>query len=65
MATQIHAIGTALPQYHLPQAKTRDFFIAQAGMGRLAARLIGAAFDQSAIDSRYTVLGDLAGELQG
>lgn len=62
MATQIHAIGTALPQYHLPQAKTRDFFIAQAGMGRLAARLIGAAFDQSAIDSRYTVLGDLAGE---
>ncbi|MBC9927418.1 MULTISPECIES: type III polyketide synthase [unclassified Leucobacter] len=62
MATQIHAIGTALPQFHLPQAKTRDFFIAQAGMGRLAARLIGAAFDQSAIDSRYTVLGDLAGE---
>ena len=62
MATQIHAIGTALPQFHLPQARTRDFFVAQAGIGRLAARLIGAAFDQSAIDSRYTVLGDLAGE---
>lgn len=61
MVTRIHSIGTATPKYRLSQAETRDFFIAQPGVDRLAARLIGAAFDHSAIDSRYTVICELTG----
>lgn len=61
MGTLIHSIGTAIPPHRLSQAETRDFFIAQPGVDRLAARLIGAAFDHSAIDSRYTVIGELTG----
>ncbi len=61
MGTLIHSIGTATPPHRLSQAETRDFFIAQPGVDRLAARLIGAAFDHSAIDSRYTVIGELTG----
>ncbi len=59
MVTQILAIGTAVPSARLAQARTRDFFAAQPGVDRLTARLIGAAFDQSAIDTRYSVIGSL------
>lgn len=57
MSAQILAIGTAVPSARLPQPRTRDFFAAQPGVNRLAARLIGAAFNQSAIENRYSVLG--------
>lgn len=63
MSTQILAIGTAVPESRLPQPSTRDFFAAQPGVDRLTARLIGAAFDSSAIDNRYSVIGGFgAGE---
>lgn len=61
MATSILSIGTAVPSGRLGQAQVRDFFATQPGVERLTARLIGAAFDQSAIDSRYSVLGEIGG----
>lgn len=57
MVTHVLSIGTALPSARLDQSELRDFFASQPGLGRLTARLIGAAFEQSAIDSRYSVIG--------
>lgn len=59
MSTKILSIGTAVPAARLAQPKTRDFFAAQPGVDRLTARLIGAAFDQSAIENRYSVIGEI------
>lgn len=59
MSTKILSIGTAVPAARLAQPETRDFFAAQPGVDRLTARLIGAAFDQSAIESRYSVIGEI------
>jgi len=59
MSTKILSIGTAVPSARLAQPKTRDFFAAQPGVSRLTARLIGAAFDQSAIENRYSVIGEI------
>lgn len=59
MSTKILSIGTAVPPARLAQPKTRDFFAAQPGVDRLTARLIGAAFDQSAIENRYSVIGEI------
>ena len=55
-------IGTATPRARLSQPATRDFFRAQPGVDRLTSRLIGAAFDQSAIDTRYSVIGGIGEE---
>ncbi len=51
MPAHILGIGTAVPTTVLPQSVVRDLFLAQPGVDRLTARLIGAAFDQSAIDT--------------
>lgn len=59
MPAHILGIGTAVPTTVLPQPAVRDLFLAQPGVDRLTARLIGAAFDQSAIDTRHTVLREL------
>lgn len=61
MTTNLLSIGTAVPAARLPQPAARDFFALQPGMDRLARRLIGTAFDQSAIETRYSVIGG-AGE---
>ncbi|MBN9612696.1 MAG: type III polyketide synthase, partial [Actinobacteria bacterium] len=63
MNTTLVSIGTAVPSAQLDQAKTRDFFASQPGVDRLTARLIGAAFDQSAIDTRYSVIGQIGQEV--
>lgn len=60
MPAHILGIGTAVPTTVLPQPAVRDLFLAQPGVDRLTARLIGAAFDQSAIETRHTVLRELA-----
>ncbi len=60
MTSRILGIGTAVPPARLHQSAVRDLFAAQAGVDRLTRRLIGAAFDASAIQTRHTVLGDLA-----
>lgn len=59
MPAHILGIGTAVPTTVLPQSAVRDLFLAQPGVDRLTARLIGAAFDQSAIETRHTVLREL------
>lgn len=57
MPAALIAIGTSVPEARLPQSSARDFFAAQPGIDRLAARIIGAAFDQSAIENRHIVIG--------
>lgn len=57
MVTSILSIGTAVPTARLQQSETRDLFASQPGVDRLTSRLIGAAFDQSAIENRYSVIG--------
>ncbi len=59
MVTKLLSVGTAVPAARLSQPRTRDFFAAQPNVDRLTARLIGAAFDQSAIESRYSVIGGI------
>ncbi|MDO8383511.1 type III polyketide synthase [Microbacterium sp.] len=59
MPAHILGIGTAVPTTVLTQSAVRDLFLAQPQVDRLTARLIGAAFDQSAIDTRHTVLDEL------
>jgi alkylresorcinol/alkylpyrone synthase len=59
MPAHILGIGTATPPTVITQTDVRDLFLAQPGTDRLTSRLIGAAFDQSAIDTRYTVLPEL------
>ncbi|WP_424466817.1 type III polyketide synthase [Pseudoclavibacter helvolus] len=61
MSVHIRSIGTAVPPTVLPQTDARDLFAGQPGINRLGARLIGAAFDGSAIERRHTVVDALAG----
>ncbi len=60
MTASIVGIGTAVPQTTLAQTEVRDLFAAQPGLDRVTRRIIGAAFDQSAIETRHTVLPELA-----
>lgn len=62
MTTRILSIGTAVPSARLEQPRIRDFFASQPGVDRLTARLIGAAFDQSAIEARYSAIGRIGEE---
>lgn len=61
MSIRLLSVGTAVPRGRLRQSETRDLLAAQPGIDRLAARLIRAAFDHSAIETRYSVVG-AAGE---
>lgn len=56
----IIGIGTAVPPTRLAQDAVRDLFAVQPGADRLTRRLIGAAFDQSSIATRHSVLPELA-----
>ena len=59
MVISIRSIETAVPPVEVKQGEIRDLFLAQPGRSRLAQRLIAAAFDASAIDTRHTVLAEL------
>lgn len=59
MVISIRSIETAVPPVEVKQGEVRDLFLAQPGRSRLAQRLITAAFDASAIDTRHTVLAEL------
>jgi predicted naringenin-chalcone synthase len=61
VTVHIRSIETAVPETVLRQADARALFAGQSGVSRLGARLIGAAFDASAIDTRHTVVAELAG----
>lgn len=54
-----------MPSVEVKQGEIRDLFLAQPGRSRLAQRLITAAFDASAIDSRHTVIDELDGSPRG
>ncbi len=62
MAVSIRSIETVVPATVLAQGVARDLFAAQPGLSRLQQRRLAAVFDASAIDTRHTVLPELAGE---
>ncbi len=60
----IRSIETAVPATVIRQSEFRDLLAGQPGYGRLGRRLVGAAFDASAIETRHTVIeefGDRTG----
>jgi alkylresorcinol/alkylpyrone synthase len=61
MGVQLIGIGTAVPAFALSQTQVRDLFLAEPDIAPLTARLIRAAYDNSAIERRHTVIEDLAG----
>lgn len=61
MAVQLIGIGTAVPEVALSQTQVRDLFLAEPDLAPLTARLIRAAYDNSAIERRHTVIEDFAG----
>lgn len=56
MSVFLRTIQTSVPSTVLEQPATRDRFASQPGVTRLGERLLHAAFDQSGIDRRYTVI---------
>ncbi len=60
MTASILSIGTAVPAARLRQGAVRDLFASQPTADRLTQRLVHAAFDASAIETRHTVLDGLA-----
>lgn len=59
MTISLRSVATSVPATVLRQSDVRDVLVAQPGRSRLARRLITAAFDASAIETRYTVVADL------
>lgn len=59
MSASIIGIGTAVPATRLDQNAVRDLFAGQPDLDRVTRRIITAAFDHSAIDTRHTVLPEL------
>lgn len=59
MSASIIGIGTAVPDTRLTQEDVRDLFAAQPSLDRVTRRIIAAAFDHSAIETRHTVLPEL------
>jgi predicted naringenin-chalcone synthase len=62
MPAYVLSIGTAVPPTVLPQPYVRDLLSGQPGVDRRTSRLVRAAFDASAIDTRHTVLAELGGD---
>jgi len=64
VSVHIRSIETAVPATVLRQGDVRDLFAAQEGISRLGSRLLGAAFDASAIETRHTVVDELDREVR-
>ena len=62
MGVQLIGIGTAVPEFALSQSQVKDLFLAEPDIAPPTARLIRAAYDNSAIERRHTVIEDLAGD---
>lgn len=60
MTIVLRSLQTAVPETVLAQSAVRDLFAGQPGLDRLARRLIATAFDGSGIETRRTVIGELA-----
>ena len=61
MPVSIRSIETVVPATAVPQQAVRELFAGQPGTSRLQRRMIAAAFDAAAIETRHTVLPELAG----
>jgi predicted naringenin-chalcone synthase len=59
MTVSVRSLETAVPTTSLAQSDVRDLFAGQPGITRLGRRLIAAVYDNSAIDTRHTVIGEL------
>lgn len=60
MTISVRSVSTAVPPTVIQQSDMRDLLLAQPERSRLARRLVSAAFDASAIETRHTVVSDLA-----
>ncbi|WP_159620369.1 type III polyketide synthase [Arthrobacter zhaoguopingii] len=59
MTVMLRSLETAVPATVMVQSQVRDVFAAQPDLTRLGTRLVGAAFDSSGIDTRYTAVEEL------
>jgi predicted naringenin-chalcone synthase len=57
----IRSIQTAVPSTVIAQTAFRDLLGSQPGYGRLGRRLVSAAFDASAIETRHVVIDEFSG----
>ena len=55
----MRSLETAVPETVMVQSDVRDVFAAQPGLSRLGTRLVGAAFDSSGIETRYTAVKEM------
>ena len=56
----LRSLQTIVPETVLVQEQVRDVFAAQPGLGRLAQRIVATSFNVSGIDTRHTVIAELA-----
>lgn len=59
MTATLRSLETAVPDTVLVQDQVRDVFAAQPGISDLAKRLVGASFNSSGIDRRYSVVTEM------
>ncbi|MUK03114.1 type III polyketide synthase [Vibrio cholerae] len=59
MTVILRSLETAVPETVMVQPQVRDVFAAQPELTRLGKRLVGAAFDSSGIETRYTAVREL------
>ncbi|MHA7154844.1 type III polyketide synthase [Arthrobacter sp. TMN-50] len=59
MTVIMRSLETAVPETVMVQSDVRDVFAAQPGLSRLGTRLVGAAFDSSGIQTRYTAVKEM------
>ncbi|WP_375423977.1 type III polyketide synthase [uncultured Friedmanniella sp.] len=60
MAVSIRSLATVVPETVLAQDEIRDLFARQPERSRLGVRRITSVFDAAAIDTRHTVIAELA-----
>ncbi|TKV28645.1 type III polyketide synthase [Arthrobacter sp. NamB2] len=63
MTVILRSLQTAVPETVMIQPQVRDVFAAQPDLTRLGRRLVGAAFDSSGIETRYTAVKELTLEV--
>ncbi|WP_246878318.1 type III polyketide synthase [Microbacterium sp. BLY] len=56
----LRSLQTIVPETVLVQEQVRDVFAAQPDLGRLAQRIVATSFNVSGIDTRHTVIAELA-----
>ena len=65
MPVCVRAIETVVPRTALAQSDVRELYARQPGADRLRRRMLASVFDASGIDTRHTVLDELADPTTG